>query len=324
MGCRPGVFEWRKDMKTLKCMMVVLMALLSFTTGTAVADTEHGYTRMFVFGASLIDPGNHFAVSGETAHPAFYPVMPDYYPPSYGVGGHHFSNGRTWVEVMAQEMKLTEWAKPAYRDPAFGNYAFGWARARPVDNPVMPGLGQQVQDWIANGYCTGMPMDDTLFVLDTAYADLLDIIFGADPFTILPAMVESIASNIGILYGCGARNLMVANLLPLGEIPGVPDPDQVTALAVYYNLAIEEVVGMYSGAMNTSIMDLFSFGILLLNAPEDFGLSNVAETCVTFGVLQDAYCKDRNGYFFWDPHHPTKKAHALIGEFALGQVPDLD
>jgi len=311
-------------MKTLKRMMVVLMVLLPFATGTLVADSEHGYTRMFVFGASLIDPGNHFAVSGDTAHPPFDEVTPYYYPPSYGIGGHHFSNGHTWVEVMAQKMKLTEWAKPAYRDPAYGNYAFGWARARPVDNPVMPGLGQQVQDWIDNGYCTGIPMDDTLFVLDTAYADLLDMIFGADPFEIIPGMVGSIATNIGILYGCGARNLMVANLFPLGAIPGVPDPDQVTALGVFYNMAIQDVVDMYSSDMNTSILDLFSLGTLMLTAPEDFGLSNVAETCVTFGAIQDAYCKDRNGYFFWDPLHPTKKAHAAIGEFALGQLPVLD
>ena len=53
MGCGPGIFEWRKDMKTLKCLMVVFMLLLSITSGTAMADTEHGYTRMFVFGASL-------------------------------------------------------------------------------------------------------------------------------------------------------------------------------------------------------------------------------------------------------------------------------
>jgi hypothetical protein len=70
-------------MKTLKRMMVALLALLPLATGLAVADTEHGYSRMFVFGASFIDPGNHFAVTGETAHPPF-----ELFGPSYGVGGH--------------------------------------------------------------------------------------------------------------------------------------------------------------------------------------------------------------------------------------------
>jgi len=39
VGCRPGVFEWRKDMKTLKCMMVVVPMLLLFASG-AQAKTE--------------------------------------------------------------------------------------------------------------------------------------------------------------------------------------------------------------------------------------------------------------------------------------------
>ena len=43
---------------------------------------------------------------------------------SYNVGGHRPSNGHTWVEILAQEMNLAKWAKPAYRDPAFGNYAY--------------------------------------------------------------------------------------------------------------------------------------------------------------------------------------------------------
>ena len=100
-------------MKILKRMMVALLAMLPLATGTALADTDHGYSRLFIFGASFIDSGNHFALIGETAHPPF-----ELLDPSYGIGGHHFSNGRTWVEVMAQEMELTHWAKPAYRDPA--------------------------------------------------------------------------------------------------------------------------------------------------------------------------------------------------------------
>ena len=58
-------------MNTLKRMMVALLALLALATGVAVADTEHGYSRIFIFGASFMDSGNHFAVTGETAHPPF-------------------------------------------------------------------------------------------------------------------------------------------------------------------------------------------------------------------------------------------------------------
>jgi len=310
-------------MKTLKRMMVPLLALLPLTTGVAVADTEHDYSRMFVFGASFMDPGNHFALTGETAHPPF-----ELMEASYGIGGHHFSNGRTWVEVLAQKMALTEWAKPAYRDPAFGNYAVGSARARDIfPDPVEPSLGDQVQAWINSGYCTGAPMDDTLFIVDSAYYDLADILAGHDPFVILPDMTASIAANIGILYGCGARNLLFAYILPMEISPIVPPPEDPTApslSAIYNYVFLQPVIQSYASEpfnMNVSIVDYFAFVSGMMATPEAFGLTNITDSCVTFGVTNGAFCKDRDGYFLWDPLHPTKKVHALFAEFALERLP---
>ena len=162
-------------MNTLKRMTVAVLALLPLATGVAFADTDHGYSRIFIFGASFMDPGNHFALTGETAHPPFELIS----FASYGIGGHRPTNGRTWVEVLAQEMELTEWGKPAYRDPAYGNYAFSYGRARDLEpDPLEPSLYDQVKYWIDNGYCTGTPMNDTLFIVDSGYRDLLDIAFG--------------------------------------------------------------------------------------------------------------------------------------------------
>ena len=307
-------------MKTLKRMMVALLAVLPLATGVAVGDTEHGYSRMFVFGASFIDPGNHFAFTGETAHPPF-----ELFGPSYGVGGHHFSNGRTWVELLAQEMELTEWAKPAYRDPAFGNYAFGYARARDIwPDPLEPSLGDQVQAWKDNGYCTGAPMDDTLFVVDSGYFDLADIIAGEDPFVVLSGMTTSIATNIGILRECGARNLLFAYLLPVEISPIVPsDPTAPSLSAVYNYMFLAPVIQSYASDpdMNVSVVDYFAFVSGMMAMPEAFGLTNVTDSCVTLGVTDGAFCKDRDGYFLWDPLHPTKKVHALFAEVALQQLP---
>ena len=307
-------------MKTLKRMMVALLALLPLATGVAVADDEHGYSRMFVFGASFIDPGNHFAVTGETAHPPF-----ELFGPSYGVGGHHFSNGRTWVELLAQEMELTEWAKPAYRNPAFGNYAFGYARARDIlPDPVEPSLGDQVQAWRDNGYCTYAPMDDTLFVVDSGYFDLADMIAGEDPFVVLSGMTTSIATNIGILRECGARNLLFAYLLPVEISPIVPSDPTAPSLSLIYNyMFLAPMIQSYASDpdMNVSVVDYFAFVSGMMAMPEAFGLTNVTDSCVTLGVTEGAFCKDRDGYFLWDPLHPTKKVHAMFAEFALGQLP---
>jgi len=306
-------------MKTLKRMMVALLALLPLATGLADDNTDHGYSRMFVFGASFIDPGNHFAVTGETAHPPF-----ELFGPSYGVGGHHFSNGRTWVELMAQEMELTEWAKPAYRDPAFGNYAFGYGRAREFDDDPLPSLYDQVQAWRDNGYCTGAPMDDTLFVMDSGYFDVADILAGEDPFVVLSGMTASIATNIGILRECGARNLLFAYVLPVELSPIVPnDPTAPSLSAIYNYLFLLPVIQSYASDpdMNVSAVDFFAFVNGMMETPEAFGFTNVTDSCVKLGVTEGAFCKDRDGYFLWDPLHPTKKVHALFAELALTHLP---
>jgi len=308
-------------MSTLKRMIVALLASLPLATGMALADTDHGYSRLFIFGASFIDSGNHFAVTGETAHPPF-----ELMDLSYGIGGHHFSNGRTWVEVMAKEMKLTKWANPAYRNPVFGNYAYGYARARQVEpDPMEPSLYDQVQAWKDNGYCTGTEMYDTLFVVDSGYLDVLDILQGEDAGSVLGGMASSIAENIGILYECGARNLMVAYLPPLESSPMVPyDPSAPSLSALYNYVFLQPVIAFYSSEpfnMNISAIDFFAYVTVMMEMPEVFGLSNVTDSCVTFGVVKGAFCKDRDEYFWWDPLHPTKAVHALLGDFALGQLP---
>jgi outer membrane lipase/esterase len=306
-------------MTTFKFTIAALLAMLPLAAGPAFAEPDDGYSRMFVFGASFIDPGNHFAVTGETAHPPF-----ELFGPSYGVGGHHFSNGRTWVELMAQEMGLTRWAKPAYRNPAFGNYAFGYARAREVDGDVLPSLYDQVQAWINNGYCTGTPMDDTLFVMDAAFFDLGDIIAGEDPFVVLSGMTASIAENLRVLHQCGAPNLLFAYILPVEVSPIVPPSPGPSLSAIYNYMFLQPVIQSFASEpfnMNVSTVDFFAFVSGMLAAPEAFGLTNVTDSCVTLGVTEGAFCKDRDGYLLWDPLHPTKKVHALFAEFALGQLP---
>ena len=311
-------------MKTPRRMIVALLALLPLAAGPAFADsTDDGYSRIFIFGASFIDSGNHFAITGETAHPPFA-----LFGPSYGIGGHHFSNGPTWVELMAQDMKLTQWAKPAYRDPAFGNYAVGYGRARELEGDLLPSLDDQVQAWIDNGYCTRAPMDDTLFVMDSAFFDFGDIIAGEDPFVVLPGMTSSIARNIRILHECGAHHLLFAYVPPLEASPLVPhDPTAPSLSAIYNYIFLQPVLEVYRGApfnMNISTVDFFAFASGIIATPDGFGLSNVTDSCVAFGVTKDALCKERDEYFFWDPLHPTKKVHALFAEYALGRLPDPD
>jgi outer membrane lipase/esterase len=320
-------------MNTLKRTMVALLAMLPLAAGMAYADTEHGYSRIFIFGASFMDPGNHFAVTGDTAHPPFIPPPESF--ASYGIGGHRPTNGHTWVEVLAREMGLTKWAKPAYRNPVFGNYAFSYARARnmdPLPDPLEPSLFDQVEDWDENGYCTGDPdnrMHDTLFIMDSGYRDALDLMYAAseeESNAILFDWVSSIAANITALYLCGAHNVLVA-YLPDMAVPAVPPEGKAgaTAVSAMFNyMLLQPVVDNFAGPdfnMNIRTVDFFAYTIGLKATPEAFGFTNVTDACITPYVTTGAVCKNPDAYFWWDGLHPTKKVHALLARFALGQLP---
>ena len=323
-------------MNVLKRMMVALLALLPLSTGMAIADTEHGYSRIFIFGASFIDPGNRYADTGVISYP---PFLDPFGPVAYDVGGHRATNGRTWVEVMAHEMKLTKWGKPAYRHPGFGNYAYDHAHVRDVLPPFIkwgPSVGEQIERWADyNGYCGSAPMNDTLFVLDSGGADLFDVLQpppGENPELIVFEILGAIRSHIEVLYDCGARNFLIADLLPLGIAPGVAlvgDPDIANQKAELFNTALQGViVGIVNHPdypdLNISTTGFFEFGLDLVTFSEEFGFTHVTDPCITYFVIEDAYCDKPKEYLFWDMLHPTKAAHALLGRHALTQLPVLD
>lgn len=102
------------------------------------------------------------------------------------------------------------------------------------------------------------------------------------------------------------------------------DPTAPSLSAIYNYVLLQPVLDTYRSEpfnMNVSAVDFFAFVNGMMATPEAFGLTNVTDSCVASGVTNGAFCKNRDGYFFWDPLHPTKKVHALFAELALGQLP---
>jgi phospholipase/lecithinase/hemolysin len=130
-----------------------------------------------------------------------------------------------------------------------------------------------------------------------------------------------------MLHECGARNLLFAYIPPLEASPIAPppqDPPAPSGSALYNYVFLAPAIQAFASEpynMNVFVVDFFAFVNGILAAPDAFGLSNVTDSCVTFGVTKGAFCKKRDEYFFWDPLHPTRYAHALMAEFALKQLP---
>src|SRR5688572_21169045 len=145
--------------------------------GLASADGYRPIDRIVVFGDSLSDPGNAFALSGQSLEPNEYATLhpllliPESETP-YAVGGNRFSNGPTWIEQLAKPIGLSESVKPAYAvppSPGASNYAVGGTRAR-SGVPGEVSLLQQVSKFLTDAGGAASP--ESLYVIEVGSLDV--------------------------------------------------------------------------------------------------------------------------------------------------------
>lgn len=120
----------RAAISVTRWTLIGCLALVLATPGWASAQSR--FSGIVVFGTSLSDPGNAFVLVGDASTPPDFMLNPFLIPSApYARGGHHFSNGATWVEQFARSIGLGDAVRPALAttDPEVTNYAVGAARA---------------------------------------------------------------------------------------------------------------------------------------------------------------------------------------------------
>src|ERR1044071_8906267 len=119
-------------MRNATTMCVSAAALVLFATSTVPMAAQAPFEQIVAFGTSLSDPGNAFALRGGTNTPPDYLLDPLLIPSApYARGGHHYSNGATWVEQLARSNGLAGSVRPAFASQSgASNYAVAAARAR--------------------------------------------------------------------------------------------------------------------------------------------------------------------------------------------------
>src|SRR5688572_14296454 len=77
---------------------------------------QDSLSSIVVFGDSISDTGNAFAVTGEPGVPPDFGLDAFLLPSTaYARGGHHLTNGATWVEQLARPLGLARSVQPALR-----------------------------------------------------------------------------------------------------------------------------------------------------------------------------------------------------------------
>jgi len=298
------------------------------------AAAQPRFDGLVVFGTSLSDPGNAFALRGGTNTPPDYDVDPFLVPSTpYARGGHHFSNGATWVEQLARSLGLAASANPALANQSkkAANYAVGGARAN--DRPDTFDLAEQTGAFLSER--GGVAPGGALYVVEMGGNDVRDAIaafVGAGggingqlaAQAVIAGALQSIGNNIGALYQAGARKFLVWNAPNLGLTPAIRALDSVSpgaaaladALTVAFNQGLEfQVLAGLSGLPGIEIVrfDVYLRLQAIVADPAAFGLTNVTNACIT---PQSApyHCKEFRDYLFWDGIHPTAAAHGIVAQ----------
>jgi phospholipase/lecithinase/hemolysin len=303
-----------------------LLALALLLPGLAAAQGAFG--RIVVFGTSLSDPGNDFAMRGIENVPPYGTLDPLLVPDApYAKGGHHVSNGATWIEQFARPLGLAGNARPAYQGPGIeaSNYAVKGARAH--DDHINVNFSAQVDRFLRD--FNGSAPSDALYAVEFGGNDIRDSLAafasGKDGGPILADALTGIGKNIGALYQAGARKFLVWNAPNLGLTPAVrildsfnPGAAQLAGyLTQVFNTNLDVVMASLEGLPGIEIrrLDMFAKLNALVFDPAAYGLSVVDTACVTPHV-PPFECQDPDEYLFWDGIHPTKAVHGIIAQEA--------
>ena len=327
-GNRFSFGEWRSARSGLLVALTVVSLLI------APCASAQQISRIFFFGDSLSDAGNHFIATRTSSRQPF-----SLDPPiaSYDIGGHHFSDGATWAEQLATALQIPTSGNPSLRVPGvFTNYAVGRARSG-AHSPIFSDfdLSTQVNEYLSD-FAGQPPQPTDLFVIWIGANDVGDALtvlltppqLGGDPSgktsaIILGNAVQAVATNLAKLAAFGAPRFLIANVPDLAKTP------YIRFLGVTQSPLIPQFASLFSGFYNQGLLQVVGQNPLIrlldtnalfediLAAPENFGLSNTTDRCTTPLVQGNAICSQPHSYLFWDGFHPTTTTHTAIAQRAL-------
>jgi len=266
--------------------------------GSAAFPAQAAFTNLYVFGDSISTTTNNPAPPG----PYFY--------------GQRYSNGRVWVEVLAQRQGLTLY--PTNNWSYFGNTSTSMVAS--VFNFTAP---------------SGVNMSNILFVIWVNNADLFYPAFnnGTDMNAWTNAMNVSLTNHfkaITNLYAKGARTLIMPNAVDISTIPAFNSSGNTNFVhqrCLDYNVAFTNTLNRartnsnYPG-LTIYMPDFFTLLTNILAYPASYSVTNALSPKGHSIDVIDSSLSDMttNGpgtnYIFWDPQDPTAKVHMWMGNTA--------
>lgn len=311
----------------MKRFLVLLFILISMPVSALTVD------KIIVFGDSLSDNGNVYAATWNKV-----PREPYYQG--------RFTNGLTWVENLADIMKMQ-----------LIDYAYGGAWAEPYEDSTLYfpyDLSTQVQTYLLQSVFD-WSRSQHLFVI---WSGANDYLVGRDNVEYATTnTVVHIQKQIETLIESGAKQVAVLNLPNLAETPlahklGAEYTENVRVLTQMHN---EKLAAMLAKEQTQHpdvkiiAVDITKYFDELITNHASYGISNVYDSCYDSNVLPEntfikvdklqqkvdvkksvqlrevlasgaskqavvQACPNPDEYMFWDHVHPTRVVTRLLAK----------
>lgn len=286
---------------------------------------QAAYSALYVFGDSLLDNGNFYALS-EGA----YPPSPPY--------AERFTDGPTAAEYLADRLGIA--LAPSVEGGT--NFAVGGATTSTLnlgyELEIPPGLppaleftGMQSQ---VAGFLASPPAFDpaaSLFLVWGGSNDLsLAFAQGRDPVDAASAAITNLIGMVGALVGAGATDLLVPDLPHLAHTPFArtllteEQRADLSMLTIAANQtlasALEQIRDSQPAGLRLMGFDTNAFWDHVIASPEHFGFSDATTPCLS--ALEAGTVSNCDSYVFFDDRHPTAAFHQLLGDRFFGRVPE--
>ncbi|CAN7625917.1 SGNH/GDSL hydrolase family protein [Phenylobacterium sp. LjRoot225] len=303
-----------------------------------------GFTGVYSFGDSLLDPGNDLRAAELLDRFPFVSV-PDGAPTAdKGYFEGRFSNGYNFADLISNKL-LDQPAKPTFpygvaetllgfpspigNRPEGNNLSFAYGGARVIQGPdPAPALGAQVEiyeTYTADPnalYVVGIGANDVLSLVPTGGAPVT----GAEAEARLAAIASEIVEQVSRLYSRGARHVVIADIPNVGAVPayqGSQDEAMRRGLAAQYAHRVDDLLEAQLGALarptGSSLLQFHfdAYTDAAVADPARYGFTNVTQALTSQGGALDPTGR---GFLFFDNLHPTAQTHAQVASEILDGV----
>jgi phospholipase/lecithinase/hemolysin len=296
--------------------------------GLAVFPARATFTSLYIFGDGVSTTTNNPIAAFE---------------PYYGL---RRSNGRVWVELLAQQLNLTNnfW----YSNNIANQVAYTNLSASSTNWSYSSNNWSYFQDFSTNlvaninAFTAPANASNALFVVWVNDADFVADMgniyqsgYGTNITLWTNAINQSLTNHwqavTNLYYAKGVRTLVMPNAVDITEIPDYntisssADKSFIRQMVVYFNTAFTTMLSNAPAScpgLKIYEPDFFSLLNKILANPASYGVTNALYLGQSIDASSDPLLSDKsvNGpgtnYIFWDSDDPTAKVHAIMAGVA--------